>query len=435
MSSPSPSSQILSSSLPKDCTPTNSFLINISSSFHTCVPTPQALVSTCLGFLSIGTWLFALPPQIYKNFAQRSAVGLSIYFLAIWFCGDFSNLLGALFTGQASWQVVVAAYFVSMDLVLIGQYGWYTGLQSWRQRKFNDRSGNSGGYYGSSGDVLEGISPPDSMETSDDGEANTPPAKKDPDSKSGLDAKPTSQRQNFQKNHVDTTHTYYSEKPSRRKITRIQTRVPPSAPAQTLIFLTTLVALAAASPVQSARTASPAANPLELTGRILSWFSALLYLGSRLPQIYKNQYRRSTSGLSPSLFAAAFMANVFYSTSVLTNPLAWASYPPHGLHGWAGPEGSDRGTFVALAAPFWLGSAGVLVLDGTIGLQFLRFGEGRAEKGAVVREGRRGRWHKVSGWMRGWVPSPGPVARPNEEERSLLGGEEDGEGGGRYGGT
>lgn len=437
MSSLSPSSPIFASGLPSYCAPTNSFLVRFSSTFNACIPTPLAFLSTSLGFLSIGAWLFALPPQIYKNFAEQSTIGLSVYFLSIWFLGDITNLLGALFTGQASWQVVVAAYYVLVDVILCGQYGWYTYLNPWRRRRLNDGSGNHGADYGGSGDVLEGISPPESIEASDNGEAHTPPSKQDPDHKHRLDVEPTPQRQKSQKNHVDAAHTYYREKPSRRKIIRIQTRAPPSAPAQTLLLLTALVALAAASPVQPATTnttASPAANRLEFAGRILSWTSTALYLGSRTPQIYKNHYRRSTSGLSPSLFAAAFMGNFFYSTSVVTNPLAWASSPPHGLHGWAGPEGSDRGTWVMLAAPFWLGSAGVLVLDATIGVQFLRFGEGRAEKGRVA-EGRRGRWHRVTGWMRGWVPSPGPVSTANEEERNLLDEEDNRDGGRRYGGT
>lgn len=343
-------------------------------------------------------------------------------------------MLGALFTRQASWQVVVAAYFVSVDLILGGQYAWYIYLKPWRRRRLNHKSGDHGGDYDDSGDVLEGvsISPPDSVHASEDGGDQALSTKKTTDDKSATDAKPASQGPNSRRNHVDTARTYYSEKPSNRKITRIHTRAPPAPPARTLLFLTALVALAAASPIQPATSAaSPEANPLEFAGRILSWTSTVMYLGSRLPQIYKNHHRRSTAGLSPALFAAAFTGNVFYSTSVMTNPLAWASYPPHGLHGWAGPHGSDRRTWLALAAPFWLGTAGVLVLDATIGLQFLRFRDGRAEK---PREGRRRRWHTVSGWMRGWVPSPSRANREGED-RTLLGGDGDQDRGGRYGGA
>jgi len=44
------------------------------------------------------------------------------------------------------------------------------------------------------------------------------------------------------------------------------------------------------------------ASAIELAGTILSWSSTLLYLGSRLPQLYKNWSRKSTAGLSPLLF-------------------------------------------------------------------------------------------------------------------------------------
>lgn len=156
------------------------------------------------------------------------------------------------------------------------------------------------------------------------------------------------------------------------------------------------------------------ANTTETIGRILSWTSTVLYLGSRLPQLYKNFHRRSTAGLSPTLFIAAFFGNLFYSTSLLTNPLAWSSYPPHGLHGWVGPEGSERRTWLSLAAPFWLGAAGVLALDGAMGAQFWMYGE----KTNVAHERGRGRWRRVSGWMRGWVPSPVPA--PQGDQRPLL---------------
>jgi hypothetical protein len=56
--------------------------------------------------------------------------------------------------------------------------------------------------------------------------------------------------------------------------------------------------------------------------------------------------------------------------------------------------------------PFFLGAAGVLGLDASVGVQFLLYGE-REVKVIVVEEGRgqKGRWRRVSGWMRGWVPS------------------------------
>lgn len=208
-------------------------------------------------------------------------------------------------------------------------------------------------------------------------------------------------------------------------------RRPPNSPStgvspNTLLLVSIVFALAAnASPLhtlsQGYTTTSVQSDSPETAGRILSWISTLLYLGSRLPQIYKNHRRRSTSGLSPALFIAAFFGNLFYSSSLISNPLAWNDAPPYGLHGWADEEGSDRITWITLAAPFFLGAAGVLIMDAIIGFQFLLFGEQEAiSKVVVVRDERgRGHWRKVSGWMRGWVPSPGPSGT-EQDGRPLL---------------
>lgn len=207
---------------------------------------------------------------------------------------------------------------------------------------------------------------------------------------------------------------------------------------KTVLFLAMLCAvLGNASPLYNPvaidANATPSESESEFLGRIFSWTSTLLYLGSRIPQIYKNQTRRSTAGLSPSLFIAAFFGNLFYSTSLLTNPLAWESYPPYGGHGWAGPKGSDRATWLTLAAPFWLGAAGVLALDAAVGVQFLKFGEEGKRFVRIIDSRGRSHWRSVSGWMRGWVPSPSPERRSTGTERPLLENEESGDGGRGYG--
>jgi hypothetical protein len=68
--------------------------------------------------------------------------------------------------------------------------------------------------------------------------------------------------------------------------------------------------------------------------------------------------------------------------------------------------------------PFFLGAFGVLGLDGSVGLQFLIYGDGN-DKVVVVEEsrGNRWRWRKVSGWMRGWVPS---ISEGKGQEREAL---------------
>lgn len=400
-------------SLPDHCTPTSAFLTQFSANFHTCVPTTLAFISLLLGCFSILSWLCAQVPQVYTNYKLKSASGLSIFFLAEWMLGDAANLLGSLFTQQAAWQVVVAGYYVSVDLCLVFQYLWYSRFKPWRQKRLDGQKvGTTREGNGDSEGMLLGVSPPEG-----EGIASTP--------MDGTDDTPSSKPRDVKPNPFRMLNFSFSprEKSTPPSPSRIVSR--PSgalgpSPKTILLISMLLAILTNASPMQPTST-PPTSGPtsLETAGRFLSWISTVLYLGSRLPQIYKNHKRRSTAGLSPALFIAAFFGNLFYSTSLLTNPLAWDSYGPYGLNGWVGPEGSDRVEWVSLAAPFWLGSAGVLVMDGVIGLQFLRYGE---EKKLVVVTDERGRskWRKVSGWMRGWVPSPSPGENVGEQQESPL---------------
>ncbi|KAI9801207.1 MAG: hypothetical protein M1825_003481 [Sarcosagium campestre] len=423
-------------SLPEHCAPSSTFLTHLSAIVHICVPTPLALLSTSLGCLSIASWLFAQLPQIFKNYQLKSTSGLSIYFLVEWLLGDTTNLLGALLTRQAAWQVVIAAYYVFVDLVLVLQFIWYTRLQSKppnyevmgsRQSSFGAASGTSS--YRGERDMREDSSlvkvPHDErpsmskQPTGYDGKAksyaNLPLHLSDGDSLPGKVAihVPPLQRRRT----VSGPYT----------VRRVQQYPPGIVTPKTILFVSLLCTLASAHPgLASTRSysasgdASPSAS--ETAGRVLSWLSTILYLGSRLPQLYKNHKRQSTSGLSAKLFIAAFFGNLFYSSSLLTNPFAWNDYPPYGGGGWAGTEGNNRKEWIERAVPFWLGAAGVLGLDGAVGVQFLMFGEHPEEE--IVKD-REGHWRRVTGWMRGWVPrvsrmSPNGIPRDEDERASLL---------------
>ncbi|MCJ1363831.1 hypothetical protein MMC16_002940 [Acarospora aff. strigata] len=422
-------------SLPDNCAPTNGFLVAFSSTFHTCVPTPLAFLSTALGTLSIVSWLFAQLPQIIKNHSLKSTSGLSAWFLVEWCAGDTTNLFGAVLTRQAGWQVIVASYYVSVDVVLVWQWMWYTYYKPWREARVKPlfvRSGGGGNRDGDLEQIREGIPP---VENSLDpllATENNPEPKEYKHSAKPISAHIPGFRDIFNAREKTTPPS------SHRSITRNQSSsLSPGPSPKALLFISMLcAALANAAPLTTspvtASTSAPrsSAQNAELAGRFLSWGSTLLYLVSRLPQLYKNHIRRSTSGLSPTLFIAAFFGNLFYSTSLLTNPYAWHDFPAYGGGGWAGSNGSVRREWLKLAAPFWLGAAGVLGLDATVGLQFWMFGEGEVEKVVRVRDERgRERWRKVSGWMRGWVPSVSPcrrgVAEAGERESLLGGGRED----------
>ncbi len=410
-------------SLPPHCSPTTPFLLDLSTHIHICIPTPQAFLSTLLGTLSIVSWLFAQLPQIYKNYQIKSTAGLSIFFLAEWLLGDATNLLGALFTKQATWQVIIASYYVFVDLCLVFQYFWYTYFTPWEYGESLHSSSSSVRSDGES-DILNGLSPintsfheegPPSFKDDDDSSNKSPEARP-------VDGPPFSQV-NWEKPRAPTRSLHLGEKIGQSWI---------GSP-RTLLLATTAASLASSS--RAAPLPFPSHHdvqgmhllrvetPLEIAGTIIAWCSTLLYLGSRLPQLYKNFKRQSTAGLSPLLFFAAFCGNSFYSTSMLTNPNAWSDFGPYDGHGWADKDGSHRWAWVARAAPFFLGAAGVLGLDAMMGVQFLIYGEKEA-KVVKVRDGKgHSHWERVNGWMRGWIPTVAGKERVVDlaESQRLLG--------------
>ncbi|KAF7594706.1 hypothetical protein BBP40_008599 [Aspergillus hancockii] len=409
---PPPLLQHIAQALPQHCEPSSPFLATLSSYLHTCIPTPLALISSILGTFSIVSWLFAQLPQIYKNIQLQSTSGLSIFFLVEWCLGDTSNLIGALLTRQATWQVIIASYYVLVDVTLVFQFFWYTHIKS----RGDDYSSLCDSHHddGTSG-VLEGVS------FSENNSINHGPS----ETTSTSDAKDVKGRkESFLDSYNGQSPSYSNEKlsSSRRAIVRKSSGPNlPTTSTRTILLASMLCAVAAnAAPTESATQPYISFLNLELLGKLFSWMSTVLYLFSRPPQLYKNYQRKSTSGLSPLLFMAAFGGNFFYSSSLLTNPNAWYDYPPHGGGGWADADGNNRAEWVSRAIPFFLGAFGVLFFDGFMGVQFLMYGTRDDESIIEIQDSKdgRGRWMRVRGWMRGWIPSVSPDRRHHHHHHS-----------------
>ncbi|NXC71558.1 LAAT1 protein, partial [Anhinga anhinga] len=115
----------------------------------------------------------------------------------------------------------------------------------------------------------------------------------------------------------------------------------------------------------SARTDELGSKPFtrsEVVGFTIGSISSVLYLCSRVPQIYTNYKRKSTTGVSYSLFALVMLGNLLYGLSVLLK----------------NPEpGQSEGDYVLHHLPWLVGSLGVLSLDVVISFQFLAYRRGR----------------------------------------------------------
>lgn len=104
--------------------------------------------------------------------------------------------------------------------------------------------------------------------------------------------------------------------------------------------------------LSSGRQDKPAEGELQfdLLGQVFGWLCAVLYLGSRLPQILLNFERKSCDGISFLFFLFACLGNLTYVISILALDL------------------SPR--YLLVNSSWLVGSVGTLLLDGVIFIQF-----------------------------------------------------------------
>ncbi|ORZ19577.1 PQ loop repeat-domain-containing protein [Absidia repens] len=317
--------------------------------------------SVLLGYLSILFWLNAQFPQVIVNYRRSSADGLSITFLVIWLAGDAANLIGCILTNQLAFQRYLGIYFVSVDVCLVLQYFYYGKLQ---QRKARPPNINNNYYRKTHEDTFLAAFQHPSAQTpllvqngSIDGEDILPYSVSVSPNKwytlaqhphGGLDKTPS------------TTSLSSSSSSSSSSSTSATTSVSPTKGKTATTGLMTIMFLGFQGVTSTSSTSLLSSSPsLDMPssvviGTFFAWSCTTFYLSSRVPQIRKNFKRRSVQGLSPSLFIFAVCGNLAYTSSILLHP------------------GQTRDTLLD-ALPYLLGSAGTLVFDLTIFLQFLYY--------------------------------------------------------------
>ncbi|KAM7404337.1 hypothetical protein PAMP_011697 [Pampus punctatissimus] len=113
-------------------------------------------------------------------------------------------------------------------------------------------------------------------------------------------------------------------------------------------------------------------TPKEIIGFSIGSVSSVLYLCSRLPQMYTNFKRKSTEGVSYFLFALVILGNTTYGLSVLLkNP----------------DDGQGERSYLIHHLPWLIGSLGTLSLDLIISIQFISYR--KASVPAAAEDGGR----------------------------------------------
>lgn len=325
-------------------------------------------------------------PQIIENWKRSSADGLSVVFIVIWLAGDFFNIIGAVLQGVLPTMIILAVYYTFADIVLLLQCFWYKGFTLRDDYKKPGDDSDSTTTASEQSPLLSAQQQP-SNGSYTNGNGNgydiAPPRISDIDRRYSSNSQ-SSFRERFLS--IDGTHlspvTPLHDDPS-------QTATPPRAPLaqstlQTVLFnLGTILLVIAAGifgwylsasrappPHHSHAPSSESTLHFNLWGQISGYVCALLYLGSRVPQLLLNYRRKSTDGISMLFFLFACLGNLTYVLSILV-------YKPRcaGHHGSCA-EGEARrvyGKYVAVNFSWLLGSFGTLVLDACVFVQYFMY--------------------------------------------------------------
>lgn len=203
-------------------------------------------------------------PQLIEQWRMKSAEGIAIGFISIWFLGDLFNLIGAVWAGLLPEVVFLAIWFCIADFLMITSYFYYTRVYPKHHRKSSRSRSNAS---------------------------------------RGSDHQPLLRRRS-------SALTDIANEPKDHSIFTKYV-----LPILFVIGAGCLGYFYSSSPATSPGDDQP--SKIELGPQIVGYLSALLYLGARIPQIIQNHRRRSVEGLSLLFFLFSTLGNVTYAGQIL----------------------------------------------------------------------------------------------------------------------
>nr|OQO24402.1 hypothetical protein B0A51_05782 [Rachicladosporium sp. CCFEE 5018] len=332
----------------------------------------EALSGIC-GSISIACWVVVFSPQIIENFRRSSADGLSVEFVIIWLAGDVFNILGSVLQGVLPTMIILAIYYTLADIVLLGQCFYYRGFTLRDPR-------------------------PEKNNTVDDSE----PTEESPllqEAAADADRSRTRSVSSFRERLASLDPTHFSPvtplHPQHHDVTDTDV-IKPSQPRswlQAIMFNSTAIVMVIAAGIagyylspsapesrssDGKTEADSQASTLHfnLMGQIFGYVCAVLYLGSRIPQLLLNYRRQSTDGLNALFFLFACIGNLTYVLSIFAfEPIC--SRHRHGhwheSHCRPGEARQVYGKYILINLSWLVGSLGTLFLDAGVFVQFFLY--------------------------------------------------------------
>ncbi|GEQ69259.1 hypothetical protein JCM33374_g2930 [Metschnikowia sp. JCM 33374] len=204
-------------------------------------------------------------PQLIEQWRRKSADGIAIGFISIWFLGDLFNLAGSLWARLLPEVISIAVWFCIADFMMIFSYFYYTTIYPKHHQV-------------KSGPQTEAV-------RSDSAEA------------------PLLRRRSSALTDIAL------EPESHGLFTRYVLPILFVIGAGSLGYF---FAGSDSSPDDGGKDSEILMGP-----QIVGYLSAILYLGARIPQIIQNHKRRSVDGLSLLFFLFSTLGNLTYAGQIL----------------------------------------------------------------------------------------------------------------------
>ncbi|KAF2455621.1 PQ loop repeat-domain-containing protein [Lineolata rhizophorae] len=358
-------------------------------------------VSGILGSISIACWIVVFSPQIIENFRRSSADGLSVVFIVVWLAGDVFNILGAVLQGVLPTMIILAVYYTFADIVLLLQCFYYKGftLSDHVPSKPEDEESESSSEDENSpllqgGRHRNGNANGTTNDASRQGSPHIqhrhhhhdhPPRISDAERRQSSGSL-RERLMALDGTHLSPATPFIPDAPPQASVTD---RILPSSTTSKLKSVTinfgSLLLVCAAGVFGWWLSYHPSSSNSEdggedsdtlkfnIAGQVFGYICAVLYLGSRIPQLLLNYRRKSTEGVSMLFFLFACVGNLTYVLSIF-------AYEPICVGGergrsrcQPGEAGAIYARYIAVNFSWLLGSFGTLLLDAAVFVQYFMY--------------------------------------------------------------
>ncbi|CAL1203033.1 unnamed protein product [Candida parapsilosis] len=276
-----------------------------------------------MGSTSLACWIVLLMPQLIEQWRLKSAEGIAIGFITIWFCGDLFNLVGAIWAHLLPEVVFLAVWFCVADALMIWSFVYYT--------RFYKKKHQHHHHHHSHHQALE-----HSVEHPEHGQG--------------------------EREFVDESAPLLHR---RRSSTLTDIALEPQYHSIFVKYVLPIIFVVACGvagfllssqqshPTEPIDPPPPVDDVIALGPQIMGYCSALLYLGARIPQIIQNHKRKSVYGLSLLFFLFSTLGNLTYAGQIVFYRSDW--------------------NYIVLNMSWLLGSLGTIVEDVIIFGQFYMY--------------------------------------------------------------